>query len=182
MPQLALVAGIGATGTAMAQFFHPSTKIREKWPQNNKRSLGYVGDWQGHPEGPAQKPDVLRIPKINDSTIFLIVKKNFKVLFAPAIPFKSKVPSMHNNSLPAPVIPGEALNPDRIADRDVVVNIKGFSTYHIELCGDVTEKKRQGMTVNDDNDPLPENATPPGQVLPSKSMIWGRTTPRACCQ
>ncbi len=39
MPQLALVGGIRASGTAMAWFFHPSTKIREKWPQNNKRSL-----------------------------------------------------------------------------------------------------------------------------------------------
>ena len=185
MPRLALVGGVGATGTAMARFFHPRAKIREKWPQHDKRRLFGVlvtGEGVQKVQHKNQMCYLVRISEIDDSTTFHIVKKNFKVLSAPATPFESEVPAVRENRPPAPVIPGEALNPDRIADRDVVVNIKGFSTYHIELCGDVTEKKRQGMTVNDDNDPLPENATPPGQVLPSKSMIWGRTTPRACCQ
>ncbi len=42
----------------------------------------------------------MQIPEINDGTIFHIIKKNFKVLSAPAIPFKSKVPAMHKNPLP----------------------------------------------------------------------------------
>jgi hypothetical protein len=39
MHGLALLGGIGASGTAMARFFHPSAKIREKWPQNYKHRL-----------------------------------------------------------------------------------------------------------------------------------------------
>ena len=29
--------GIGALGSAQARFFHPSVKIREKWPNDHKR-------------------------------------------------------------------------------------------------------------------------------------------------
>jgi hypothetical protein len=56
-----------------------------------------------------------------------IVKKNLKVLSALATPFESEVPAVHENRPPAPVIPGEALNPDCIADRDVVPNIEGLA-------------------------------------------------------
>jgi hypothetical protein len=125
---------------------------------------------------------LVHIPKIDDGAIFQIVKKNFKVLSAPAFLFQSEVPAMHENPLPAPVIPGEALNPDCIADRDVLANIKGFLTYHNELRGNVNEQRRQGITVNDDNIPLPKNTTPTGQVLPSKSTKSGTwKMPKACC-
>jgi hypothetical protein len=39
MPARALPGGIGAVSTAMARFFHPSQKIWEKWPQDNKRRI-----------------------------------------------------------------------------------------------------------------------------------------------
>ncbi len=66
---------------------------------------------------------LVRIPEINNSTIFHIVKKNFKVLSAPAIPFESKAPTVHVEPTP---VPGEAANPDRVADRNVVPNIEGY--------------------------------------------------------
>ena len=34
-----LPAGIGAIGSTKARFFHPSDKIRAKWPNDNKRQL-----------------------------------------------------------------------------------------------------------------------------------------------
>jgi prephenate dehydrogenase len=39
MPQKALLGGIGAVGSAMARFFHPSEKIRDTWPQDDKRRV-----------------------------------------------------------------------------------------------------------------------------------------------
>jgi hypothetical protein len=185
MPQLALVAGVGATGTAMAQFFHPSAKIREKWPQNDKRHLFgmlVTGDSIRKVQHKSQMCYLVHIPEIDDSTIFHIVKKNFKVLSAPAIPFESKMPAMRENPLLALVIPGEVLNPDCIADRDVMANIEGFLTYHNKLPGNVNEQKRQGITINDNNDPLPKNATPARTSVTQQiydSGTW--TTPKACC-
>jgi hypothetical protein len=35
-------AGIGALGAGKARFFHPSKRIRAKWPNNNKRQLTNV--------------------------------------------------------------------------------------------------------------------------------------------
>jgi hypothetical protein len=93
------------------------------------------------------------IPEIDDSTIFHIVKKNFKILGAPAIPFVSERPAaMRVDPVPVPV-PGEAVNPDRIANRNVVPNIEGYLAR-----GDIKEQRRQGIMVDDDNKPLLENA------------------------
>ena len=39
MPQKALLGGIGAVGSAMARLFHPSEKIRDTWPQDDKRRV-----------------------------------------------------------------------------------------------------------------------------------------------
>ena len=121
---------------------------------------------------------LVRIPEINDSTIFHIVKKNFKVLSALAIPFESDAPAMHVE--PAPVL-GKAVNPDWVADCNVVPNIEGYSNRD-SLRGDIDEQRRQGITVDDDNDPLPENATPAQNKAQRiyESGTW--TTPRACCQ
>jgi hypothetical protein len=181
MPRLALIGGIGASGSAMARFFHPSAKIREKWPQNNKCCLFGVlvmGEGIRRVQHKNQMCYLVRIPEIDDSTIFHIVKMNFKVLPAPAIPFKSKAPAVHVD--PAPV-PGKAANPDRIANRNVVPNIEGYSNRDL-LLGDIDEQRRQGITVDDDNDPLLENATPAQNEAQRiyESGMW--TMPRACCR
>ena len=45
VPRTALPGGIGAVGSTMACFFHPSMKIREKWPNDDKRCItGVLGD------------------------------------------------------------------------------------------------------------------------------------------
>jgi len=184
MPRLALVGGVGATGTAMARFFHPSAKIREKWPQNDKRRLFGVlvtGEGIRRVQHKDQMCYLVRIPEIDDSTIFHIVKKNFKILAAPAVPFDSESPGAMRVD-PAPVaVPGEAVNPDRVADCNVVPNIEGYLDRD-SLRGDIEEQRRQGITVDDDNEPLPENATPAQNEaqLIYESGRW--TTPRACCR
>jgi hypothetical protein len=122
---------------------------------------------------------LVRIPKIDDSTIFYIVKKNFKILGAPAVPFDSERPeAMRVDPAPVPV-PGEAMNPDWIVDRNVVPNIRGYLDRD-SLRGDIEEQRRQGITVDDDNEPLPENATPAQNEAQRiyKSGTW--MMPRAC--
>jgi hypothetical protein len=144
----------------MARFFHPSAKIREKWPQNNKRRLFGVlvtGEGIRRVQHKNQMCYLVRIPEINNSTIFHIVKKNFKILSAPAIPFESEALAVHVE--PASV-PGKAANPDRVADCNVVPNIEGYSNRDL-LQGDIDEQRRQGITVDNNNDPLPENAPLP---------------------
>ena len=87
----------------MAWFFHPSAKIREKWPQIDKRRLFDVlvtGKGIRKVQHKDQMCYLVRIPEINDSTIFHIVKKNFKVLKAPAVPFESEAPNV-----PVPTCP-----------------------------------------------------------------------------
>jgi len=73
------------------------------------------------------------------------------------------------------------VNPDRIADCNVVPNIEGYLDRDL-LRGDIEEQRRQGITVEDDNEPLPENATPAQNEaqLIYESGRW--TTPRACCR
>jgi hypothetical protein len=138
----------------MARFFHPSAKIREKWPQNDKQRLfGVLVMGEGIRR--VQHKD--QMCYLVDSTIFHIVKKNFKILGAPAIPFDSERPgAMRVDPAPVPV-PWEAVNPDQIADRNIVPNIEGYSARDL-LRGDIEEQRRQGITVDDDNEPLPENA------------------------
>jgi hypothetical protein len=162
MLRLALLGGIGASGTAMARFFHLSAKIREKWPQNDKQGLFGVlvtGEGIRRVQHKDQMCYLVCIPEINNSKIFHIVKKNFKILGALAIPFDSERPvAMRVDPAPVPV-PGEAVNPDRIVDGNVVPNIEGYLDRD-SLRGDIEEQRRQGITVEDNNEPLPENVVP----------------------
>ena len=57
------------------------------------------------------------------------------------------------------------MNPDRIADRNVVPNIEGYSGSD-SLRGDIEEQRRQGITVDDDNEPPPENVPAQGEAAP----------------
>jgi hypothetical protein len=168
----------------MARFFHPSAKIREKWPQSDKRRLfGVLVTDKGirRVQHKNQMCYLVCIPEIDDSTIFHIAKKNFKILAAPAVPFNSERPTAMRVD-PAPVaVPGEAMNPDRIADRNVVPNIEGYLDRD-SLRGDIEEQRRQGITVDDDNKPLPDNATPAQNEAQRIYESGSWTTPRACCR
>jgi hypothetical protein len=42
MVHQSLPAGIGALSAGKAQFFHPSQRIREQWPNDDKRELTNV--------------------------------------------------------------------------------------------------------------------------------------------
>jgi hypothetical protein len=149
-------AGIGALGSAKARFFHPSAKIREKYPRDDKSRLRDVlvtGEGRRKVNKKMQDCYLVRIPEFDDGTEFHIVKKNFKVDAAPAVPFpvetRETAATRNRQS-------DEQTNLLRAADRNVVPNV-GID----ELTGareEVDELRRQGITVDDDNEPAPENA------------------------
>ncbi len=74
----------------MARFFHPSAKIRDHFPQNNKRRLTGVvvtGEGVRRIRNKDQMCYLVCIDEVNDGTIFYISKKNFKVDTKAATPF-----------------------------------------------------------------------------------------------
>ena len=76
--------------------------------------------------------------------------------------------------------PGEAIWGDRGMDRNVVPNIEGY-VDHDSLRADIEEQRRQGITVDDNNDPLPENVTPAQQEAQRIYDSGTLTMPKTCC-
>ena len=153
-----LPAGIGALGAAKARFFHPSEKIRAKWPNDNKRQLTNVlviGEGKRIVNRREQWCYIVRIPEIDDGSEFHIVKFNFSVTVAPAVPFtgeQHRGPRGRRHQRPAAAVATE-VDPLRLADRDVVPNVGEGGV-------DVDDLRRQGIEVDYDNEPAPENAEP----------------------
>ncbi len=83
--------GMGAVGSTKAQFFHPIDKIRGKWPQDNKRQLENVliiGKGMRIINKRNQWCYLVHIPKINNGSVFHIVKFNFTVTLLPKCHFQ----------------------------------------------------------------------------------------------
>jgi hypothetical protein len=73
MPQKALLGGIGAFGSAMARFFHPSEKIRDTWPQDDKRRVEGVlvvdeGIWKIRQKGTSERANKRTSERANERT------------------------------------------------------------------------------------------------------------------
>ena len=158
MVSRSLPAGIGAVGSAKARFFHPSDKIRAKWPNDNKRQLVNVlviGEGQRIVNRKNQWCYIVRIPEIDDGSEFHIVKFNFTVNVAPEVPFPGEInrgPRSRRQQRPAAAVARE-VDPLRAATSDVFANVGN-------LGDDLEDLRRQGIEVDDDNEPAPENAEP----------------------
>ena len=108
----------------MARFFHPSAKIREKWPNDDKQRLtGVLVIGEGtRPVRHKQQPCYLVcIQEIDNGTEFYIVKKNFKVKTAPPTPFPSKAPQ----AAAAPTLPIPNNTREHQSITNVTSNIEG---------------------------------------------------------
>ena len=96
---------------------------------------------------------LVRIGDINHSTLFHISKKNFKVTPSPLVPFQSETRAPVVPAINAPVV-----DELRASGRNVVPNIgnllRGGTREEIE------ELHRNGISVDDYNNPAPENAVP----------------------
>ena len=153
-----LPAGIGALGAGKARFFHPSAKIREKWPNEDKRELTNVlviGEGKRMVNRKEQWCYIVRIPEIDDGTEFHIVKFNFSVRTAPETPFpgeQNRGPRSRRHQRPAAAAAVEA-DPRRTDARDAFQNVGEGGV-------DIDDLRRQGIEVDDDNEPAPENDEP----------------------
>lgn len=127
MVRQSLPAGIGALGADKARFFHPSKRIWEQWPNDNKRELSNVLDIGKGKRIVNRKEQWcynVRIPEIDDGSEFHIVKFNFSVTVAPAVPFtgeQNRGPRSRQNQ--RVVAAASEVDPLRVAGRDVVPNV-----------------------------------------------------------
>lgn len=147
-------AGIGAVGSVVARFFHPSAVIRARWPNDHQqqRLTGCVVTGKA-PHNVNRKNQMcyeVRIPSIDDGTIFHVVCSNFRVGTAAGTPFEDEL-------APAPRQAAAATN-DEVELRTSHANVN-----RSELAQEVAELRQQGIEVDDDNEPAPENARPTPQ-------------------
>ena len=94
------VGGIGAVGLAKARFFHPSAKIRERWPNKHQTlrlsGLLVTGKATHCINRKQQICYKCRIPEIDNGTIFVISINNFKVDEAASTPFPDEASPITN--------------------------------------------------------------------------------------
>ncbi len=144
-----LLASIGTLGSAKARFFHPSDKIRAKWPNDNKRQLVNVlviGEGQRFVNRKNQWCYIVRIPEINDGSEFHIVKFNFTMNIALEVSFPGELnrgPGLRRQQRPAAAVACE-VDPLWAATRDVVPNVG-------ELGDDLKDLRHQGIEVDNNN-------------------------------
>jgi len=154
--------GIGAVGSAKARFFHPSLKIREQWPNQHQQirlsGVLVVGKGVHRVNRKDQLCYECRISEIDDNTIFHISCNNFKVETSPSTPFEDEiVPSTPAQPPSERLIAATRRSRDdavlRVEASDVVPNVVGGSRAE-----EIAEMRQQGIQVDDDNEPAPENA------------------------
>ena len=145
--------GIGALGSYQAMFFHPSAKIREKWPNDNKRlrleRVVVTGKELFHISRKNQVAYICRIPDIDDGIEFHICANNFRVDQEPVQPFEeeSVETARAHPSAPEPDNNQES----RRSNENTSKNIGQGANQE-----DIADLRRQGIEV-DNEDCLPEN-------------------------
>ena len=150
---------IGATSLANAHFFHPSQNIRNKWTNQHQTirlsGVSLVGKGVHRVNRKDQLCYECRIADIDDNTIFLIVCNNFKVDAAPSIPFEDEAVMSAPVTLPtAQDGERERVTALQTSGDDVLPNIRGA------VAQEVAEPRQQGIEVDDNIEPAPENAQP----------------------
>lgn len=137
----------------MARFFHPGERIRERWPSESRhRVTGAVitGEGERRVGQRQQMCYLVTIPEFGEAVTFHIVKKNFKVNVDPSTVFQSEVTAAVANP-PPPLV-----DVDRASAHNVVPNIFGGAGLREEI----NQLRAEGIEVDDDNEPLPEDAVP----------------------
>jgi hypothetical protein len=174
------LGGIGAVGSAKARFFHPSKNIREQWPNRHEtlRVAGVliVGKGLHRVRKKEQMCYECRIPEIDDNTIFHIVCANFKVVTGAATPFEDEL-----TLTPVLRVPTESAEERarvaalRLDEGDITPNVRGAF-----VAEDIAELRREGIEVDDDNEPAPENAQPTPAAPATLFSVGEWVTPTIC--
>ena len=163
-------AGIGVEGSGYARFFHPSKKICDQCPNEHGKLwlTGVLITGKVIHRVNRKQPSCYecRIPQIDNGTVFHICCSNFKVEKEGATPFQSEtVPNAPVETDASSPIVLEDLRASRV---DVVSNV-GPAAH------DIAELRLQGIEVDDDNAPAPENAQP-SNPAPANGGHWCNPT------
>ena len=172
--------GIGAKGSAKARFFHPSKNIRDRWPNGTYTlrltDVLVVGKGVHRVNRKDQLCYEVRINEIDDGTIFHICCGNFKVEEAASTPFEDELAATPSTPVTATTLQQstEARRRQelRTSERDVTANIG-------PLAQEIAELRMQGIEVDDDNEPAPENAQL-FTLTPSVGSAGSWITPSIC--
>ena len=166
--------GIGAAGSAIARFFHPSAHIRAKWPNDYQRkrltNVLITGKGMHRVNRKDQLCYECRIPEIDADLLdepitFHIVCNNFRVDRAGIVPFEDEM--------------GDATAPAQEAvDETIELRTSRDDVRRSELSQEISDLRQQGIEVDDDNDPAPENADPPQPT----SHVGEWVTPTICAR
>ncbi|KAL3786177.1 hypothetical protein ACHAWO_002190 [Cyclotella atomus] len=157
--------GIGATGSAKGSYFHPGKEIKKHWPNAAKERL--QGVILGQQERRIRKQNVMAY-KVrlfeydgDQTNEFFIHPHNFKVetpCTDPSNVFTDEAP---------PTLDG-----DNDALRESTSNVDP------NVSDDIDELRAQGIAIDDDNEPAPENTGPP----PADALPGTWCTPTICAR
>ena len=143
--------GIGAPGSAQASFFHPSAKIREKWPNDHKRLrlkiVVVTGKEMFRISRRVQLAYKCRIAEIDERSEFHICANNFRVDQDPVQPSEYELittPCTH------PAAEPDNNKEARGSNENASNNIGQGANQE-----DIAELRRQGVEVENE-DCLPE--------------------------
>ena len=169
---------IGAKGSGKARFFHPIKHIHAQWTNEHQMirlaDVLLAGKGMHKVNQREQLCYECRIPEIGDGVIFHITCKNFRVEIVGATTFDDEVVVSAQIAPQATWPVTVATAGDRLLVHDVAPNIRGVLTEEI------AELRQQGIEVDDDNKPAPENAQPtPNTPVPvAGSWVTPTTCPR----
>ena len=124
----------------------------------------------GHEEGGKKDANVLllRIPEYDEALEFYIVKKNFRVDVDLETAFKSEERMVMPVTIPPPV------DDARASLENIVPNV--FQGGRAGLADEIEQLRAEGIEVDDDNEPLPEEATIPPPDPEGTQYNWEKPT------
>jgi len=144
--------GVGAIGSAATRMFHPGATIREHYPGDLRGRINGVvvtGEGMRLVRHTMKMCYLVSIPGMVDGGEFYIIKRNLKINAPPEVPFESERRQRAPRPNPAAMPDGY----DRVGLRDVIPNVFGGPEEFEQL-------RAEGIEVDDDNEPLPEDAVP----------------------
>ncbi|KAL3773990.1 hypothetical protein ACHAWO_004625 [Cyclotella atomus] len=148
-------AGIGAIASCKAKFFHPKKSLQEQYAKHTYDNVLIIGKGRHRINHREQDCYECRIPDIDESITFKIVKSHVKVTQSPNEPFDDEVVN-------APVAPSG--NQDDLRGSTTNVSDRGGNySFADDRAETIAALRAQGIEV-DDEDVLPENIAPPSSA------------------
>ena len=158
-------ASVGAVGSATARFFHPSAPIRERWPNDQHKKHRVTGvvvvrRCVHKINRRDQSAYECRIPDIEESRTFFIARAKLRIDASAPVSFEEEdllATGAAPQGQPDPLA-GAAILDARASSENFTQSLVDKARFNAE---DIAALRAQGITVDDDNEPAPENAEAP---------------------